>query len=107
MDLEKCISCGACTEKCPSVVLDAYNAGLGKRKAIYKYYAQAIPSGYAIDAASCRQLGQGKKCGICAKNCPVHCIPGDRKSGYLIETDKCIRCGTCFEKCPFGAIEKK
>ena len=48
-----------------------------------------------------------KKCGICAKNCPVHCIPGDRKSGYLIETDKCIRCGTCFEKCPFGAIEKK
>ncbi|NLD95797.1 MAG: NADH-quinone oxidoreductase subunit NuoF [Synergistaceae bacterium] len=48
-----------------------------------------------------------KKCGICAKNCPVHCIPGDRNSGYRIETDKCIRCGTCFEKCPFGAIEKK
>jgi len=48
-----------------------------------------------------------KKCGICARNCPVKCIPGDRNSGYLIETDRCIRCGTCFEKCPFGAIEKK
>jgi NADH:ubiquinone oxidoreductase subunit F (NADH-binding)/(2Fe-2S) ferredoxin/NAD-dependent dihydropyrimidine dehydrogenase PreA subunit len=48
-----------------------------------------------------------KKCGICAKNCPVKCIPGDRTSGYRIETDRCIRCGTCFEKCPFGAIEKK
>ncbi len=48
-----------------------------------------------------------KKCGICAKNCPVHCIPGDRTSGYLIDNDRCIRCGTCFEKCPFGAIEKK
>ncbi|GAB1427370.1 NADH-quinone oxidoreductase subunit NuoF [Aminivibrio sp.] len=48
-----------------------------------------------------------RKCGICARNCPVHCIPGDRTSGYVIETERCIRCGTCFEKCPFGAIEKK
>ncbi len=83
MDLEKCISCGACTEKCPSVVLDAYNAGLGKRKAIYKYYAQAIPSGYAIDAASCRQLGQGKKCGICAKVCPADAVNYDDKPKTL------------------------
>lgn len=83
MDLEKCISCGACTEKCPSVVLDAYNAGLGKRKAIYKYYAQAIPSGYAIDAPSCRQLGQGKKCGICAKVCPADAVNYDDKSTNL------------------------
>ena len=48
-----------------------------------------------------------KKCGLCAKNCPVHCIPGDRATGYRIEVDRCIRCGTCFEKCPFDAIEKK
>ena len=48
-----------------------------------------------------------KKCGLCAKNCPVHCIPGDRTTGYRIEVDRCIRCGTCFEKCPFDAIEKK
>jgi len=48
-----------------------------------------------------------KKCGICSRNCPVKCIPGDRNSGYHIEADRCIRCGTCFEKCPFGAIEKK
>ncbi|MGI6783600.1 MAG: NADH-quinone oxidoreductase subunit NuoF [Aminivibrio sp.] len=48
-----------------------------------------------------------KKCGICSRNCPVNCIPGDRNTGYVIETERCIRCGTCFDKCPFGAIEKK
>ena len=48
-----------------------------------------------------------KKCGICSRVCPVQCIPGDRTTGYVIQTERCIRCGTCFEKCPFGAIEKK
>ena len=48
-----------------------------------------------------------RKCGICSRNCPVQCIPGDRVSGYEIDQDRCIHCGTCYEKCPFGAIEKK
>jgi len=83
VDLDKCISCGACAEKCPSVVIDAYNAGLGTRKAIYKYYAQAIPSGYSIDSHNCRQLGQGKKCGICAKICPTQAVRYDEKEQTL------------------------
>jgi len=64
-------------------VLDDYNAGLGKRKAIYKYYAQAIPSGYAIDAENCRQLGQGKKCGVCAKVCPADAVNYEQKELFL------------------------
>jgi ferredoxin len=47
-----------------------------------------------------------KKCGLCAKNCPVNCIPGSRAEGYVIDAEKCIRCGTCFSKCPFNAIAK-
>ncbi len=72
-----------CAEKCPTTVTDDFNAGLGKRKAIYKYYAQAIPSAYCIDAVNCRQLGQGKKCGVCAKVCPAGAVEYDQKEETL------------------------
>ena len=55
---------------------------------------------YEIDPDKC------KRCGLCAKNCPVNCISGSRQEPYRIDQEKCIRCGTCFQKCPFGAIRK-
>ena len=45
-------------------------------------------------------------CGICAKNCPVTAITGERKKPHVIDQAKCIQCGLCFEKCPYGAIAK-
>ena len=39
---DRCTGCGACAEKCPTVVPDAFNEGLGQRKAIYAYFAQGI-----------------------------------------------------------------
>jgi NADH:ubiquinone oxidoreductase subunit F (NADH-binding)/Pyruvate/2-oxoacid:ferredoxin oxidoreductase delta subunit len=47
-----------------------------------------------------------KKCGMCAKKCPVNAVSGDRESGYDINSAVCIRCGACFEACPFHAIER-
>jgi NADP-reducing hydrogenase subunit HndC len=55
---------------------------------------------YVIAADRC------KKCGICAKNCPVSCISGDKNTPYAIDQEKCIKCGACMEKCPFKAIFK-
>lgn len=74
VDESKCTGCGSCAEKCPTVVSDAYNLGLGKSKAIYKYFAQGIPSAYTIDAANCRNFQAGKKCGVCAKICQAGAI---------------------------------
>ncbi len=75
---DRCTGCGACKEKCPTVVPDAFNEGLGERKAIYSWFAQGIPSTHTIDPDYCRQLN-GKKCGICAKTCQAEAINFDQQ----------------------------
>ena len=83
VNMDRCTACGSCVEKCPTAVPDEYNTGLGDRKAIYKPYAQAIPSAYVIDPVHCRQLGQGKKCGICAKVCPADAVDYEQTETML------------------------
>jgi heterodisulfide reductase subunit A len=75
---DKCTGCGACTEKCPTVVSDLFNVGHSTRSAIYSWFAQGIPSTHTIDPDHCRQLN-GKKCGICAKTCQAEAINFDQK----------------------------
>jgi len=43
-------------------------------------------------------------CTLCARNCPVDAISGERKQVHLIDQEKCIKCGACLEKCKFSAI---
>jgi NADH:ubiquinone oxidoreductase subunit F (NADH-binding) len=43
-------------------------------------------------------------CTLCARNCPVDAISGERKQVHLIDQEKCIKCGACIEKCKFSAI---
>lgn len=43
-------------------------------------------------------------CTICSRNCPVDAIIGERKEAHFIDTTKCIKCGTCKDKCKFNAI---
>jgi len=75
---DKCTGCGACAEKCPTVVSDAFNMGHGNRKAIYSWFAQGIPSTHTIDPDSCRQLN-GKKCGVCKKTCQADAVNFDQQ----------------------------
>jgi heterodisulfide reductase subunit A len=73
VDMEKCIACGLCAEKCPKKVTNEYEAGLNKRKAAYVQYAQAVPLKYALDAKQCIYLTRGK-CKACEKFCPADAI---------------------------------
>jgi heterodisulfide reductase subunit A len=79
VDMDKCIACGLCSEKCPKKVPNAYDSGLSKRKAIYVQYAQAVPLKYAIDAQQCIYLVRGK-CKACEKFCPTGAIAFDEES---------------------------
>jgi len=82
VDEDKCTGCGACAEKCPTIVPDAFNEGLGTRSAIYSYFAQGIPSTHTIDPDYCRQLN-GKKCGICEKVCQADAINFDQEDKII------------------------
>ena len=57
---------------------------------------------YYIDPEKCQA------CMICARRCPVEAIVGAKDQIHVIEQDKCIKCGTCFEVCPprFGAVRE-
>ena len=74
VDVEKCIACGKCSEKCPKKVDSEYDAATGKRKAIYVKYAQAVPLKYQIDPDACIRLQKPGACGFCEKVCDAGAI---------------------------------
>jgi len=44
-------------------------------------------------------------CTVCARNCPVHAISGERNKPHVIDQEVCIKCGICYDSCNFDAIE--
>jgi NADH:ubiquinone oxidoreductase subunit F (NADH-binding)/(2Fe-2S) ferredoxin/NAD-dependent dihydropyrimidine dehydrogenase PreA subunit len=55
---------------------------------------------YEINPESC--IG----CTVCARNCPMECITGARKEAHVIDQERCVKCGQCFEVCRFDAVER-
>lgn len=47
-----------------------------------------------------------KGCSKCSRICPVGAIHGKIKEPYIIDKDKCIKCGACIEACGFAAIKE-
>lgn len=74
VDVDKCVACGMCSEKCPiKDIPDEFNLGLKSRKAIYKPFPQAIPNAYVIDSKHCLKITRGI-CGVCERICPSKAI---------------------------------
>ena len=73
VDEDKCNGCGTCVEKCPWKADSEFNVGLGKRKAIYTPFAQAVPNIPVIDTEHCTYFLKGT-CRACEKFCPTEAI---------------------------------
>jgi NADH:ubiquinone oxidoreductase subunit F (NADH-binding)/(2Fe-2S) ferredoxin/Pyruvate/2-oxoacid:ferredoxin oxidoreductase delta subunit len=43
-------------------------------------------------------------CTVCARNCPVEAISGERRKVHVIDPDICIKCGICKQVCNFNAV---
>jgi NADH:ubiquinone oxidoreductase subunit F (NADH-binding)/(2Fe-2S) ferredoxin/NAD-dependent dihydropyrimidine dehydrogenase PreA subunit len=53
---------------------------------------------YRIDPEKCTG------CMVCARNCSVGAISGEKKQIHSIDLDLCIKCGACREVCKFDAV---
>lgn len=80
---QDCTGCGICVEKCPTKVIDdAFEAGMGYRKAIYTPFPQAVPRIPVIDTDSCTWFQRGK-CRVCEKLCPTGAIDFEQQDEIL------------------------
>ena len=85
IDMDKCIACGLCAEKCPKKVEDEFNQALIKRKAAYVKYPQAVPLKYLIDQDECiffipdKKTGKTGRCRACEKFCPAGAVNFDQE----------------------------
>ncbi|MCD6456206.1 MAG: CoB--CoM heterodisulfide reductase iron-sulfur subunit A family protein [Methanophagales archaeon] len=78
VDEHKCTGCGECANACllRGRIPNEFDAGLGKRSAIYVPFPQAVPLAYTVDAERCLYITKGK-CGkypACKEACPADAI---------------------------------
>jgi NADH dehydrogenase (ubiquinone) Fe-S protein 8 len=85
---------------------------------MYPYRKMEIaPRGQGLIRLRMKEVGEGAvykcvACGICAKNCPQHCITVKKREDekqpelYRVDYSLCIFCRICIDTCPFDALEQ-
>jgi len=76
--------------------MDEYKAHIYEKRCPAKVCRSLIK--YEIQDGPCTG------CTVCARNCPVGAISGERKLTHVINQDICVKCGICHQVCQFDAI---
>jgi heterodisulfide reductase subunit A len=82
VDEDKCTGCGLCQTKCPWKADSEFEAGMGKRKAIYTPFPQAVPNIPVIDKEHCAYFLSGK-CRACEKFCEANAIDFEQEDKVI------------------------
>ena len=115
VDVAKCNACGDCNEACPVQLPSEFDRSLGKRKAIFRPYPQAIPNVFGISKAPgpapCRASCPA---GVNAQGYVALTAAGKFKEAYALVRERCpfpAACGRvcqhpCQEKCNRSEIDE-
>ncbi len=108
VDITKCTGCGSCAEACRlrGRIADTFNAGMGKRAAIYVPFPQAVPLKYTVDPTKCVFVTRGV-CGktqVCKEACKAEAIDFSQKEELVEVEAAAIVAATGFD--PFNAALK-
>jgi heterodisulfide reductase subunit A len=103
VDWDKCNGCGTCFAKCPSKVPSEHERGMGKRKAIYTPFPQAVPNKPVIDKEHCQYFLK-EKCGNCKKVCPLDAIDYEQEDKFTEEIFGGIVVATGYDLMPISEI---
>ncbi len=82
VDEALCTGCGLCQMKCPWKVDGEFEAGIGKRKAIYIPFPQAVPNIPVIDIEHCVYFLKGT-CRACEKVCEAEAIDFEQEDEII------------------------
>jgi len=81
VDAGRCTGCGDCAEACvlKKGVPSEFEEGMGRRRAIYIAFPQAVPLKAVVDSKSCLFLSKGKCKKTCVEACKAEAIRFDQK----------------------------
>lgn len=96
VDIEKCQGCLSCMLAC-SLIHEGVESLSLSRIQIMQNSFESFPDDLTIE--QCRQCVDP----ACVKVCPVDALEAEVSYGNvrIVDREKCIGCGLCFEACPF------
>jgi heterodisulfide reductase subunit A len=94
---EDCIGCRLCEYACPVDVPDAFEGGMGARRAAYIPFTNAIPQTAVIDADECIL------CGRCVTACPTDAVVLDQEPETVEVVAQAVVATTGWQLTPVDA----